>query len=170
MAKAVALYSGTNTYGKSIEVAKDVNGAKQPIPCSCGAAARAIQHLSRGVWVIRCSHAECTALAQASTQAKCVAAWRQLQAAPYQRPDGIKPGDEVTLIRGRRGRGPESGPGFQRKLRARYISGDRFHVCCTLLEDDPDATVAPYKAGEDGYWHGASFIEPILAARKEGVL
>lgn len=26
MAKAVALYSGTNTYGKSIEVAKDANG------------------------------------------------------------------------------------------------------------------------------------------------
>lgn len=26
MAKAVALYSGTTTYGKSVEVAKDVNG------------------------------------------------------------------------------------------------------------------------------------------------
>jgi len=30
----------------------------------------------------------------------------------------MKFGDEVVLIRGSRGRGPESGPGFERRLRA----------------------------------------------------
>jgi hypothetical protein len=80
---------------------------------------------------------------------------------PYQRPDGIRVGDEVVLIRGSRGRGPESGPGFERRLRARYLGGDGPHmVTCALLEDDPNATCAPFHAGEIGTWHGELFIQP----------
>jgi hypothetical protein len=81
---------------------------------------------------------------------------------PYQRADGIKVGDEVILIRGSRGRGPDSGPGFERQVRARYLGGNGpLDLKCELLEDDPHATVAPFKAGEVGIWHGESFIKPV---------
>ncbi|GIK74550.1 MAG: hypothetical protein BroJett021_35380 [Chloroflexota bacterium] len=71
----------------------------------------------------------------------------------------MKFGDEVTLIRGSRGRGAESGPGFERRLRARYVGARKNMVRCILLEDDPHATVPPYKAGDAGWWHGRSFVE-----------
>lgn len=82
--------------------------------------------------------------------------------APYKRPDGIQVGDEVVLIRGSRGRGPETGPGFEREVRARYLGGNGpLDVVCELLEDDPNATTLPFRAGETGVWHGESFIRPI---------
>jgi hypothetical protein len=67
-------------------------------------------------------------------------------------------GDEVILTRGSRGRGPDSGPGFERELRARYIGARGNTVYCELLEDDPFATVAPFRKGGRGHWHGRSFI------------
>jgi hypothetical protein len=84
-----------------------------------------------------------------------------MQSRPYQRADGIKVGDEVVLVRGARGRGPESGPGCERAIRALYVGGNRFNVYCELLEDDPHATVAPFKSGERGLWHGYSFIRAL---------
>lgn len=78
-----------------------------------------------------------------------------------ERPDGIRPGDEVVLVRGSRGRGPESGPGYERQVRARYLGGQNGMVQCELLEDDPNAGTAPFKAGEVGWWHGESFIRPV---------
>lgn len=46
----------------------------------------------------------------------------------------MKFGDEVVLIRGSRGRGPESGPGFERRLRAKYVGARKNMVRCVLLE------------------------------------
>ncbi|WP_126447979.1 hypothetical protein [Sulfuricystis multivorans] len=77
--------------------------------------------------------------------------WKEI--APHERPDGIKPGDEVILRRGSCGRGPETGPGYGRDVRARYLDGNEFYVFCELLEDDPGASVPPFKAGEEGCWH-----------------
>ncbi len=79
---------------------------------------------------------------------------------PYVRSNGIAPGDEVILVRGSRGRGPETGPGFERKVRAKYLGGDAVNVFCELLEDDPHGG-APTKAGETGMWHGDSFIQRL---------
>lgn len=71
-------------------------------------------------------------------------------------------GQEVILLRGSRGR--FTGPGCERQVRARLDSID---VCqlvrCTLLEDDPLATMAPIKTGESGCWHGLSFLQVGLA-------
>ena len=69
-------------------------------------------------------------------------------------------GEEVVLIRGSRGRPLGSGPGHERCLRARLDAFQAGTVYCTLLEDDPNATVAPFKSGESGVWHGLSFIRP----------
>jgi hypothetical protein len=64
---------------------------------------------------------------------------------------------EVTLIRG--GRGRRTGPGCERKVRARLDSIDPIgNVRCTLLEDDPLSTTHPYKTGESGGWNGLSFL------------
>lgn len=79
------------------------------------------------------------------------------QILPYVRDSGISPGDEVVLIRGGRGRGPETGHGFEREVRAKYLGGDSANVFCELLEDDPHG-IAPNKAGETGLWHGDSFL------------
>lgn len=80
----------------------------------------------------------------------------------YTRSSGIKPGDEVILIRGSRGRGPETGYGFERKVRARYLGGDEINVICELLEDDPHGGM-PNKVGERGVWHGDSFLQRLSA-------
>ena len=66
-------------------------------------------------------------------------------------------GQEVALIRG--GRGRTTGPGCERKVRARLGSIDPMgNVRCTLLEDDPLATTSPYKVGESCNWYGLSFL------------
>ena len=79
---------------------------------------------------------------------------------PYVRSSGIAPGDDVSLVRGSRGRGPETGSGFERKVRAKYLGGDAVNVICALLEDDPHGG-APNNAGEIGVWHGDSFLERL---------
>lgn len=78
----------------------------------------------------------------------------------YGRKTGTLPGDEVILIRGGRGRGPETGYGFEREVRAKYLGGDEINVICELLEDDPHGG-SPNKAGETGVWHGESFIRQL---------
>lgn len=87
--------------------------------------------------------------------------WRQVGDYPAWRgmTEHFEIGQEVTLIRGSRGR--PTGPGCERLVRARLDSIDAVgNVCCTLLEDDPLATVSPNKAGESGQWHGMSFLAP----------
>ena len=87
--------------------------------------------------------------------------WHQVGAYPAWRGMTVhfEAGQEVKLLRGSRGQ--LSGQGCERTLRARLESIDAGgNVCCTLLEDDPLATVAPTKAGERGYWHGLSFLAP----------
>lgn len=78
----------------------------------------------------------------------------------FARNSGIQPGQEVVLVRGSRGRGPESGPGFEREVRARYLGGDEVNIFCELLEDDPHGG-APNRTGEVGCWHGESFIRQL---------
>ena len=69
----------------------------------------------------------------------------------------LQPGQEITLLRGSRGR--PHGPGCERRVRARLVSATPYNVIATLLDDDPVATTRPTKAGEQGVWHGLSFIE-----------
>lgn len=66
-------------------------------------------------------------------------------------------GQEIVLVRGSRGR--PYGPGCERRVRARLVSATPYNVIAELLEDDPDATTRPTKAGEQGVWHGLSFID-----------
>ena len=68
----------------------------------------------------------------------------------------LEVGQEILLLRGSQGR--MQGPGHERRVRARLLSADLINVQAELLEDDPNATVAPCKAGEAGIWHGLSFI------------
>lgn len=76
-------------------------------------------------------------------------------------------GAEVVLVRGSRGR--TTGPGHERKVRARLDSVSAFDVFATLLEDDPIATTAPFKAGESGVWNGHSFVDVQASmAKQEG--
>ncbi|MEJ6003770.1 hypothetical protein [Paucibacter soli] len=74
-------------------------------------------------------------------------------------------GREVILVRGSRGR--NEGAGRERRVRARLDRVDHVNVFATLLEDDPDATCAPFKAGEAGIWHGHSFIEASTDCPKD---
>lgn len=65
-------------------------------------------------------------------------------------------GKEVLIIRGSRGK--SSGPGRERAVRCMLDAVDGQMVHATLLEDDPDATVAPWRCGDSGTWHGRSFV------------
>lgn len=65
-------------------------------------------------------------------------------------------GKAIHLNRGSSGR--PTGKGRDRLVRARLDRIEGNMVFATLLEDDPDAGSAPYKAGEEGCWHGLSFI------------
>lgn len=74
-------------------------------------------------------------------------------------------GQEVFILRGSRGR--VEGPGHERKVRARLDRVGRVCINATLLEDDPHATVAPFKAGHQGVWHGHSFVVPLTPCALE---
>jgi aromatic ring-cleaving dioxygenase len=85
--------------------------------------------------------------------------WRQVGDYPAWRglTRHFEVGQEVILIRG--GRGRTTGPGCERKVRARLNSIDPMgNVLCTLLENDSLATTYPHKAGECGNWSGLSFL------------
>lgn len=75
-------------------------------------------------------------------------------------------GHEVVLVRGSRGR--TEGPGHERSVRARLDSLSAFDVFATLLEDDPNATTAPFKAGESGVWNGHSFVDVEASMKARG--
>ena len=77
------------------------------------------------------------------------------------RPESMRAliGKPVWILRGSRGR--NEGPGCFREVRAMLddIEGELVHA--TLLQDDPHAVVGPYKTGEQGIWHGRSFVRPL---------
>jgi hypothetical protein len=64
-------------------------------------------------------------------------------------------GMPVTLHRGNPGRGPESGPGYGRKVKARIIGLVGSRVECELAEDDPNAVGSPCRVGESGAWEAS---------------
>lgn len=68
-------------------------------------------------------------------------------------------GQEIVLRRGSRGRA--TGQGCERTVCARLDRVDGIMVFATLLEDDPMASLAPFKANESGLWHGLSFIDNL---------
>ena len=70
-------------------------------------------------------------------------------------------GDEVVLTRGGRGRGPASGPGYERQVRARYLGARGHQVFCALIEDDPNGVVSPFRAGETGWWGRSAIAKPV---------
>lgn len=70
-------------------------------------------------------------------------------------------GKEVLIIRGSRGK--SSGPGRERAVRCMLDAVDGQMVHATLLEDDQDATCAPWHCGDSGTWHGHSFVRPLQA-------
>lgn len=63
-------------------------------------------------------------------------------------------GTRVFIHRGNPDRGPETGPGFGRKIPAVIEAAPVgvFQVQCRLLVDDPDAVGSPNRAGESGFW------------------
>jgi hypothetical protein len=74
-------------------------------------------------------------------------------------------GKPIWLLRG--SRGSHAGPGSFRRVRAILDGVDGHLFYASLLEDDAYATVAPFKRGECGIWHGRSFVEP-MANQAEG--
>ena len=84
--------------------------------------------------------------------------WRQVGDYPAWRglTRELHVGQETSLLRGSRGR--QEGQGHERRVRAQLVSADPCYVHAVLLEDDPVATIAPFRAGEAGVWHGLSFI------------
>jgi len=64
-------------------------------------------------------------------------------------------GREVLIARGNPNRGPETGPGFGRRVPAvieEALEGLGDQVRCKLLTDDPDAVGTPNQAGDSGLW------------------
>ena len=64
-------------------------------------------------------------------------------------------GREVLIERGNPNRGPETGPGFGRRVPAvieEAAVGNGCQVRCKLLADDPDAVGAPNQVGDSGLW------------------
>lgn len=70
-------------------------------------------------------------------------------------------GRKVLILRGNPGRGPETGPGFGRKVPAviQEVPAGTWQVRCQLLEDDPDAVGSPSRAGESGLWAISQIVE-----------
>lgn len=63
-------------------------------------------------------------------------------------------GRKVLILRGNPHRGPETGPGFGRKIPAviEDVPVGHWQIRCRLLVDDPDAVGSPCHAGESGLW------------------
>lgn len=63
-------------------------------------------------------------------------------------------GIPVLIERGNPSRGPETGPGHGRMVKAKIVGfGEVGHqIYCQLLEDDPHAVGGPTRAGEEGFW------------------
>lgn len=69
-------------------------------------------------------------------------------------------GRQVSILRGNPDRGPETGPGFGRKVPAVIVDAavGSYQVQCRLLADDPDAVGAPCRAGDIGLWSASQII------------
>lgn len=65
-------------------------------------------------------------------------------------------GSSVALRRGTDTR--TEGPGRLRTVQAVLLKVSRHLVQARLLQDDPDATTGPTRAGDIGTWYGHSFI------------
>lgn len=63
-------------------------------------------------------------------------------------------GRVVHIQRGNPLRGPDTGAGYGRLVKARIVGfGENAHdVRCTLLEDDGNSVGGPSKQGEEGQW------------------
>lgn len=84
--------------------------------------------------------------------------WRQVGDYPAWRglTQQFNIGDEIQLFRGGANK---IGIGCKREIRAKLNYIDTNHmISCTLLEDDPLASMSPFKSGETGLWNGLSFI------------
>jgi len=68
-------------------------------------------------------------------------------------------GKPIWLLRGARGR--HAGLGSFRRVRATLDRIEGHVVHATLLENDPLATVEPFETGQNGIWHGRSFVMPM---------
>lgn len=69
-------------------------------------------------------------------------------------------GRQVLIERGNPGRGPDTGPGFGRRVPATIedpLVGD-WQVRCKLLVCDLDAVAAPSQAGDSGLWSVSQII------------
>lgn len=79
------------------------------------------------------------------------------QMVPLQR---LVVGREVLILRGNPDRGPETGPGFGRKIPAiiEEMPVGVWQVRCWLLVDDPNAVGVPCRAGDSGLWSVSQLV------------
>lgn len=69
-------------------------------------------------------------------------------------------GRQVLIERGNPDRGPDTGPGFGRRVPAiieEALVGD-WQVQCKLLVDDQDAVGSPCRAGDSGLWSVSQIV------------
>lgn len=69
-------------------------------------------------------------------------------------------GRQVLIERGNAARGPDTGPGFGRKIPAVIEEAPvgEWQVRCKLLADDPDAVGSPCRLGESGLWSASQIV------------
>ncbi len=69
----------------------------------------------------------------------------------------------VIVKRGNPDRGPGTGPGYGRNVRAQICRVvDAHRMECELLEDDPGAVGVPCKAGERGVWEAGRIALDVM--------
>jgi hypothetical protein len=81
-------------------------------------------------------------------------------------------GRHILIHRGNPSRGPESGPGFSRKVTAiiEDVPAGSGQVRCRLLEDDPHAIGAPCRAGESGLWAASQIVVDQIGSDRASVV
>ena len=69
-------------------------------------------------------------------------------------------GRKVLILRGNPARGPETGPGFGRKVPAVILDAAHglHQVECRLLADDPDAVGSPCRTEDIGLWSASQIL------------